>query len=401
MTRRSQAVELVSGAGIAAALTMATIIYVGRLLGPAEYADFSAGLAVVYLVALVLSPVTATVARVVARSGSFATIRPLLLRKMAWWLAGALLITAPLLVPVSRSLNLRSPATLFLAVVTALVYALLSVDRGVLQGLFRFREYNFNIVVEAVVRAVIIAVLGPRFPHAGFAMAAWALATVISEAWLASRLSRRGASAAVAEDEWRAFAGLLRPIVLLMLSIAVFQNTDMLAVKRWLTAQDAGAYGAASALARGFGVLFVPLYVLAGPVLTERHARGGGVLSTTLRFCLGFLALSILPLLVLAFWREPLVRTLYGSGFVNAAFVILPLGVITVMTYTTLMLVQAPLTTGDYRFAPALAGAALLQVALLAAFHDTYAQILASLYAAQGIALIAVAALVIRRQRAA
>ena len=59
-----------------------------------------------------------------------------------------------------------------------------------------------------------------------------------------------------------------------MVAAALYQNIDMMAVKRWFPPVTAGEYGAAAALAKMFGAVFTPLYVLTGPVLTQHHERG-------------------------------------------------------------------------------------------------------------------------------
>ena len=70
---------------------------------------------------------------------------------------------------------------------------------------------------------------------------------------------------------------LASPLLLLLLASAVYQNADMLAVKRWLPAAIAGQYGAASAMTRAFGVLFVPLYIISGPMLVALHEKGQSI----------------------------------------------------------------------------------------------------------------------------
>ncbi len=397
-----RAAELVVGAGVSALLTIGTIVYVGRVVGPAEYADFSAALAVVYFVGLALSPVTPTVARVVARLAAesdfaaAAAIRRGILRRLIAIAAAALAIAAVVVIPVARWLNFRSPVTLYLAFVSALLYAVLSVDRGVIQGLFQFRGYNVNVVVESAFRVLLIAALLRRFPHAAFSMVAWTVSSLLAEILIASTLafSSRGVERQAAR--WGEFAQMLRPMVLLMLSIAIFQNTDILAAKRWLSPEQAGVYGAASALTRAFGVLFVPLYVLAGPLLTERHARGRSVLVPTLQLSLAFVGLSAAPLIIFALWPRPILTAMYGVSYLDAGRVIAPLAGVTILTYVTLMLTQAPITIADYRFTRLVLAAAFLQIVMLATYHATYSEILASLYVAQGIAFLIVAALLNR-----
>lgn len=397
--------ELVIGAGIAAVLTIAAMIYVGRVVGPAEYADFSAGLALIYLVTLALSPVVPTIARVAARHATndrievVVALRRALLR-VALAGAAAVIVVVPFLsVPASRWLRLQAPVTLMWAAVATVAYLIVSIDRGFLQGLFRFRAYNANTIVESLIRAGLIFAFARVVPAAWFAMLAWAAGTVIAALALAAFLGWEPRGHRKVKADWSEFIRLLQPMFVLMLSLAIFQNTDVIAVKRFFTPQEAGAYGAASALTRGFGVLFVPLYALAGPMLTEAHERMRSVFAATLRLSAGYLALVIVPLVVVALWRGRIVTLLYGSQYATAAGVLLPLCGVSVMTYIGLMLSQGLVTVGDYRFTwPFLAGA-LAQIAGLALAHDSFRAVLTVLYVCQGATLVFVTIIFLNSQK--
>ena len=387
--------ELVAGAGVAALLTIGAIIYAGRAIGPAEYADFSAGLAAVYLVGLAFSPVLPTVARVVTRFAARGDLGPVMAmrRDLLRWTLGVsalvLVVAAALLVPLARWLHFRSPFTLLLALGTALLYVVMNVDRGVLQGVFRFREYNLNIVLEAAVRAIGVVVFTRQTPSAAAAMAAWALGSLVAQIAMTMRLRATPSSAGA--TAWSEFRQLLRPMVLLMFAIAVFQNVDVIAVKRWFGAGDAGAYGAASTLVRGFGVLFVPLYVLAGPLLTRLHEERRSVFGPTLRLAFGYLAFAALPLLIVSIVPRQLIGALYGAAYLDGASVLAPLAGVTIVTYTALMLSQAQLTLGDTRFLLPFTALAVLQIVALAIFHASFTQVLTALWVVQTAALATVA----------
>ncbi len=138
----------------------------------------------------------------------------------------------------------------------------------------RFRRYNVNTLVETLIRTggAILLLHFVRSPlRRPRELRAWADC-------------RRGRDRdrVRARIDWREVSRLTIPMVILMLAIAIFQNADVLAVKRWLSPTEAGLYGAASAMARGFGVVFVPLYVLAGPLLTGAHESGRPIRGLTL-----------------------------------------------------------------------------------------------------------------------
>lgn len=396
--------ELVAGAAVAATLTIVAMIVAGRGMGPAEYADFSASLAVIYLVTLALSPVIPTVARVATRYAAkddlaaIATLRHAMIRTALKWTALAAVVAAALAWPLAQWLRFRSIAPVGLALLTALAYVVLSIDRGFLQGLFRFREYNLNTLIESGIRAAIVFAFLRRMPTAGFAMCAWTAGTVAALLAVSFTLGRDLRRDSGEVPRWSDFLEMIRPMIVLMMALAVFQNTDLIAVKRWLTPELAGAYGAASALTRGFGALFVPLYALAGPLLTRTHERRESVFGPAMRLTAGYLAIVAIPLIAIVIAPRAIVVALYGPQYAMAAAVLAPLCVITMMSYIALMLTQALITIGDYRFVPVYAAAALAQIAGLAFFHATFNQVLIVLACAQGAALLLVTIIFLKSQ---
>lgn len=402
MTGYRHAAELIIGAAVGAVLTIATIVYVGRVVGPEEYADYSAALSVIYFVALVFAPVTPTVARLIAQraarddlAGAMA-IRALVMKRLLIVSAIALAAGMALVPFASQWLKFRSPFTLLFALVASLLYALLSVDRGLLQGLTRFREYNANAVAEAAVRAVATVALLAFVANAASATFCYALALAAAQAMIVLRIrpSRR-------EDvvEWPAVVRLAVPMMLMMMAIAIFQNTDVLAVKRWFSPGHSGLYGAAGALNRGFGVIFAPLYVMAGPMLTRRHEAGQTVFKPTLGLAAAFLAMTTAPLLVFMVWPRLIVTALYGPVYAPAASLLAPLAGVTIMTYAAIMLAQALITIGDFSFLRGFVVCAAIQVIGLIIVHRDFSDVFAVLYFAQTILLIVTSMYFLRASR--
>jgi O-antigen/teichoic acid export membrane protein len=395
-----ETVELVAGSGITAAMTIAYIIYTGRVIGPAEYSDFSAALSVIYFVGLILSPLTPTMARLTASyrargaDDAVGALRRAVLRRVAL-MAGVVAIGGTALSPViAQAFRFRTAAPVAAAFLAVLLYALVSVERGVAQGLLLFRFYNANVVIEAAVRLV-LAVLIAR--TASSALFPYVVALAVAQVALARRLRQPNAAAAV---DWPAVRTLAVPIMIVMFALAVFQNADMLAVKRWFSPADAGAYGAATAIARAFGVIFVPFYVIAGPLLTSLHEAGKPIAAPTIRLTTWFVAAGVAALLVIAIAPSGLVALLYGTDFARGSAVIVPLGGVAIISYAGLMLAQALLTLHDFRFVAAYVVCAAIQIAGLGLYHSSFADVLRVLYVAQIAALLSVIGFFLARRRA-
>lgn len=398
-------IELVAGGGVAAVLTFAFILVSGRMLGPAEYADFSAALSFFYFVAVATSPLTPTTARLVTLyrlRGEDDRVRALpraVLQRVLRWSAIA---AAPILIaviPLARIFRFQSPMTIVLALCSAILFTTVSVQRGVLQGLGRFREHVINTIVEAALRVAGAVVVLYYLPSPTSALMAYLGALVIAELLLRRLLpSGEPSSASIDWTEVKILAG---PMLIAMLGVAVFQNAHVLAVKHWFAASEAGYYGAASSLASATSVLFVAVYTLSGPLLTDRHTRGETLLIPTLRLCGYFAALAAIPTLLFAFGANTVVAIVYGSAFRGAGAMLAALAGVPILTYLSLIIGQALITIGDRRFGRIYLGFAIIQVISFLFAHDTIRSIILSMYLVQGLLLFVMLLLLPRLRRRA
>jgi O-antigen/teichoic acid export membrane protein len=398
-------IELIVAAGTAALLTIAYLVYVARTIGPAEYADFSAALSVIYFFSVALSPVAPTLARIVARrmargeEAAVASLRRELMGRMATACALAAVagvVAAPF---VARWLKFRSPAPLIAAFGAGLLFAVLSADRGVLQGLMRFSSYNANVLLEAAVRAGgAVVVMRASGDSAAAALISYVLALLIAEMIIAFSLHRRWRAIRAVPVDWAEVHALAGPMLLLMVAAAAFQNLDMLAVKRWLPAEDAGRYGAAVAIARSFAVVFVPLYVLSGPLLSTARERNEPIVAPAVRLSLLYVALCVPALAVLLFWPDPVIRLLFGADFTGLSSAVVVLGGITILIHTTLLLTQVLITVEEFGFLAIYAAAVIAEVIGLVLFHESVSDVLMVAWVTQVGLLVAISYAIIRRR---
>jgi O-antigen/teichoic acid export membrane protein len=392
------AAELVAGAGVSAILVFAYIAYTARRLGPEANADFSSALSFIFVSTMALSTIATAVSRVAARLvargdvGRVDALRSFVRSRFRRWTAAAIVVSCAAAIPLARLFHFRSIWTPMLALLCAIVFALASIERGFLQGLGRFRTQNLNTVFEAALRLVFALVLLAIMRRPESALVAYLISMSIATALLL----RRGARESGGGDGWREVVRLASPLLLLLLGSAVYQNADMLAAKRWLPAVIAGQYGAASAMTRAFGVLFVPLYIISGPMLVALHEEGRSIVNATLRLCAYFLALCAVPLALLTWYGRELTTLLYGAAYAEAGSIAAALGGVLVIGYLTLLIAQARVTVGAFGVARIYAVFGVLQIALLVVMHDSVGSIITALIVVQGALLLIVLAALFR-----
>jgi O-antigen/teichoic acid export membrane protein len=387
-TEFREAIELVAGSGFSAVLTLAYIVYAGRVLGPVAYADFAAALSVIYIVTLALGPVTATTARFVASAAArndLEGVGALRRRVHSRLLIGSAIAAggaALASVPIARAFRFASPMTVFVASLAAIAWIYLSFDRGVASGLRRYREYNANTILESGVRlAGAVAVLSfVRSPAA--ALASYVCGLVVAEVAISVRLRLPGHGVATGGG-WRDVLSYSAPMFALMATFALFQNADMLAVKMWFSAGEAGVYGAATTLVRSLGVIAAPLYIYALPHWTTLHERGERVAPALLRLLGLFGALAVV--VMSAFFVAPLflMTTMYGASFSAGSRLLVPLSGVAVVSYAAFFAAQGFASVNRFRFLWIYVLAAALQLAGMALFHGSFIELIQVLFFVQ------------------
>jgi O-antigen/teichoic acid export membrane protein len=368
-----------SGALLAAA-TAASIVaaYVfllaaGRILGSEDYGSLAALLGLLTIVLIPAGALQMAVSREVSRRT--ATGDPGGASRLArGTLRAALLATAPLLVvalalakPLSDVLHIGSVAIVVLAVLSLSTALVFPVAMGVLQGLQRFPALGTLYVLPWLVRLAVLgiaAAAGYRLGGAMFATFLGAVAATVLALWLIWKPLQ--GTGTLARAELRTFLRYLWPVVVGLVGIALLTNVDVLIVKARFSADEAGAYGAASAFARvGF---FLPAAILTVlfPRTAARQARGeetedilGRSLFATAGFC-GLLAL------VYAAAGVGLVSMTFGTDFAEGGEVLAPFALAMGFFSLANVLAGYHLSRGETRYAWIVGAAVVVQIVALA-----------------------------------
>lgn len=405
MTRpMRRGVEVVVAGGATAAINFAYLVYAGRKLGPDAYADFWAAMSLLFFGTLFLNPLAPFAAHVAARAlGRGATGDVLRLRRMLIRLTFGLAVLLVAVAAAARSVlasffHLRSTNVVLITVAAIAAYAVLAAERGLFQGLARFREFNVNAIVETVVRMVGAVAVLAVLPTASAALACYLAGLVVALALLLPRRVAAGGGPDDGFDFWQDVRTTGVPMFLLMAGMAVFQNADSLAVKRWLPLHDASSYAAAAALSRTFTALATPLWILLVPaVASALDARRAAL--AALRICGAYLALSVVIIAAFTVCAVPLYAHLYGPAFLGAAPLLAPLSGVIVLVNTSLLLAQALVGMGRRTFLYAVMTLALVEIITLSLYHPGVLQIIAVLYFMHAALALLLAAMVLRAAR--
>lgn len=397
---RRNAAELVAGSGLASLLSIAFVALSVRILGVREYADLAAGLAMLYLVGGALSPIVPTISHFAAlylERGETAAVASL---RRAFWMRVSIvgLFLLPLAAAgawlATRALGIRSPWTMPLALAAVFLYVLLTIDRAVLQGSMQFRRFSVNALAESALRLIGVLLL-LYAAIAPVAMAVYlgslAAALLLSRAQLGPLTVEKPTAEKREPVAWKPLLAFAAPNFLQMLNLALQQNVDVLVVRRWFDAADAGQYGAAVALVRGIGLIAIPFAAAAVPALTVLRERGQPLARTLLGLCGTFAALGTVAVAAFVFFGDEILSLLYGSEFLQAAPLLGRLSVAALLGWLGYLLGQSLIALHRFRFLWFYSAITVVQLAGYALFHDTLRQLIHVQIACQAVVVAVLA----------
>jgi glycosyltransferase involved in cell wall biosynthesis/O-antigen/teichoic acid export membrane protein len=290
---------------------------------------------------------------------------------------------------------------------TGVLWMLLSVQRGALQGLREYGPVGMSIIAEAAGRLVCgLVLVGVGLGVTG-ALLGTPLAFAIVALWLERELVRRVGPVQAVRAPLRTLRSLVGhgwvPIVGLFL-LASLQNIDVIVAKHQLAGDAAGSYAAAAVAAKAvvWVAIGVGLHLL--PEATRRAAAGLDPRPVLLR-ALGILALVAAPaLLIFAVAPELLLRLAFGPGFTDAAGALILLGAAMTLLAVAYLTVQYMVALGETRFLWVLGVVAISEPFLLIAGSEGIVAFAAIVFGVQCVAASSVLALGLsarRRQAAA
>ncbi len=402
-------------AGLAGASLLNNAIQLGftvaitRLLGKADYSALAA-LVSAFLVLLVGGQaVQAAAAREVAlgRLGDHAALdgtlrrwtRTLLLATLVAGVVGVLLRE-----PLAALVGVEEHALAAAAVLpTGVLWVLLSLQRGVLQGLQAFAPIGVSIVGEAVGRLGIGVALALLAGGVTGVFLASPLTFLATSAFLAVVLHRRlGGVAPVAPARTPTLRSLMAngwvPIVSLAL-LALLQNVDVIVARHELGEDRAGSYAVAAVAAKVVVWVAIGVGLQLLPQATARAAAGEDPRPVLFR-ALGVLFCVAAPsLLLFALVPEFILRTAFGPDTVDAAPALLLLGLAMTLLAVAYLTVQYMLALGSSAFLWVLGAVAAIEVPLLFS-GDSITGFASLVLGAQVVAAAAVLAIGLRARTA-
>ena len=369
------AAGLVAATLINNAIQLIFVVVFTRLLGASGYGSLAALVSAFLILLAVGYSLQATAARETAMGhlGEAAVLRRTLRAWTERLLLALVVATALAIVlrhPIARLIGVEDHPWAAAAVVpTGVLWLLLSLQRGALQGLTAYLPVGASIVGEAAGRLLIALLLVSGLGMGvGGAFIAMPLTFVAMSIALEVVLLRRIGPVQRTRESARSLRALTAggrvPIAALLL-LAVLQNVDVIMAARELPSATAGAYAAASVAAKSVVWIAIGLGLQVLPEAARRSAIGLDPLPILGRAIGGLLALAIPAMAIFALAGEPLMRLAFGAELAQGADALALLGVAMTLLAATYLTVQYLLALHRAAFLWALAPLALAEPLLL------------------------------------
>jgi glycosyltransferase involved in cell wall biosynthesis/O-antigen/teichoic acid export membrane protein len=289
---------------------------------------------------------------------------------------------------------------------TGSLWLLLSLQRGVLQGLRLYGPVGVSIIGEAGARIACALVLwGVGLGVAG-AYLGNPLAFVVMALWLGRVLSRRlGPPEPAALDGGGAARPLLGlvgdnwiPIVGLLL-LAALQNVDVIVGRHRFSGDSSGSYAAAAVAAKSVVWVAIGVGLQLLPEATRRAAAGLDPRPALLRALAVLAAVATPALLIFALVPHFLMKVAFGPDLTLAADALPVLGVAMTLLAVAYLTVQYMVALGELKFVWVLGVVAIVEPFLLSAGDFTLLSFATGVVGLQLVAASAVLALGLRTRR--
>jgi len=358
----------------------------GRMLGPGDYGVMASLISVIYLGGIPLSVLSLVMVKYIS---TFRGKKQMLMvnffyrwiiKKVIYFGVIGLIVFLFFVPLMARFLHLNSYQLLIIVGLTSFLSLFPTVTSAMLQGFLRF---NWNTLVglatalTKLILAIIFVCLGLKIPGALLAILLSTGIGYLISIFFVRELTKSKFSTNAMKIDFDG-SGVLSFALPTFLSISAFTSlytTDVILARHFLSAREAGFYAALATLGKIVFFASSPVITVMFPMVSERHALGGGYL-TLLKFSLMIvLLISAGVSFIYLFFPKLMILALYGREYLSASPHLKFFAVFLSLYSLSFLLVNFYLSIREVRVVVLPVIAAILQIVLIILFHQNLAQV--------------------------
>ena len=288
--------------------------------------------------------------------------------------------------------------------VTAMIWMIVSVLRGVLQGFQQYRTVALSLIGEASSRiAFSLVLVGIGLDVTGaFLGSALALIAIASVLLLPLRRQLTGVNPELAQDLRlrELLAGAWIPVISLTLLLGL-QELHIIIVKHEASEDAASSYAVAAVAAKAIMWIAIGLGLYLLPEAARRAKTGEDARPILVR-TLGLIAAMAVPMvLIFSVGGEPLLRIVFGEDLTDASNALPFLGLAMSLLACSYLSVQYLLAMGRASFLFVLGAGVVAEVAVLLSIGDDLTAIAIALFCIQAVCASVILTMAMRQKAAA
>lgn len=351
----------------------------GRMLGPEYYGDVTALINILGIVSIIQLSLGLTVVKFVSSIDENEELKNFCKWIYYWsfWVGLIIAIIFLLMGPfLGDFLKIHQKNAVYILGPAILLFTLANTGRSILQGLLRFNSYVVSLIIEITVKmtlAIPLIMVGYAVFGVMIALLISALAAVIviRTSLKECLKGKKGKS-----PDFKPFIKFSIPVFVQGLALTSMYSTDLLLVKHFFPATEAGIY---AALAKLGGIVFFgasPITNVMFPLVSKRFAKSEPYMNLFM-LSLGFIALTALGVVTLYKISPDLILSLlYGKEYSSGAPLLWWFGVFMGLLAICNLFTQFYLSIGKTKVMLLFAAASLLQIILIYFNHTSLLQVI-------------------------
>lgn len=353
----------------------------GRLLGPSGYGELSSLLSILYIFTVPLTVGQTVMVKFVSElkaKDEPGEAKQLFWQVTKWCVIGCLILLPFMVIGAPIVMNfLHIPSSiLFVLIYILFIFSLLSMlIASLLQG---YQEFIWVSVLGAV---AIILKLALSIPGTTFGVLGVMIATVVTSIimyavyFLPLRRIFRATAKKVTLTKQKAFAFAV-PTLFAILGITSLYSTDVILVRHFFPATDAGLYAALAILGKIIFYASSAVSLVLFPVLSERTAKGERTHKLILS---GIGGVTVLSFAIAGFYicfPTFVIHMLFGNAYVGASALLGIFGIFLAFFSIGSIFTNVCLAIGKTKVWMISFGCAILQIIGISLFHTDIASVI-------------------------
>jgi O-antigen/teichoic acid export membrane protein len=355
----------------------------GRMLGPVNYGLLASLISLTYWFAIPMSALSLVVTKYISalkgrgELGAAAYFYSWLNKKLIGFILVAFFLMIAASSRLASFIHIESSSLIWLVFVYSLVGVYLTVNSATLQGLLRFNLMAALSLIQVFLKlglAVFLIFLGWEVLGAVLSFLIGVIGACLLAAFFVLRLLPKKKKAK--KIDVRELIKYAVPVLFSTMAFTSLYTTDIVLVRHFLPAQEAGFYAALALLGKIIFFASGPIIMVMFPMVSERHANGRGY-SNLFKLSFGLVFLICLGISGIYFlFPKLMVRMLYGSQYLPAAPYLFLFAIFLSFYSLAFLLVNFHLSVKKIKVVLLPLAAAVSQIILIFFFHQSLLQVI-------------------------